>query len=408
MSTRHRWFVALLSLSLVGPLLAGSCLGQPIHGEVTTVDGQALHVQLDDSITVDPGTTGRVVEERTVGGETVQMSFAVVTVDRVEHGMDEPWVAICPIDRQSEDLQVGDHVRFEEVHPRARIAVFTTPPNVTVSLDGVEGGTTPLRGPVAAGAHDLELQRDGYHPRQHAITIDRGERRELRDTLQTATGTLVVNSLPDSAAVQLDGRSVGRTPVSTELQNGTYTVHLQREGYRSMERAVTVPTGEETSVNVSLRRPLEVELADDPDDEVVNAQLSREGHRLVLAYDLVGEADAYSVSLQLSTNGGKTFESIPETVAGATGDDVPPGRDKQVVWAVLEDVPDGLVGSGNRLRLAVEPERGNRLFWVLGGSLAAGAGATAAAVLGVFGGSDGGGGGEDGGGLPTSPPAPPN
>ena len=123
----------------------------------------------------------------------------------------------------------------------------------------------------------------------------------------------------------------------------------------------------------------------------------------------MGDEEAYEVALQLSTNEGQTYEPLPETVAGAVGDEVAPGRDLQIVWSALEDFPKGFAGSGNRLRLAVEPAGGGGLYWVLGSVLTAGAGGAAAAVLGLFGGSSGGGGGggSGGGDLPSSPPTPP-
>jgi len=412
MPTLRRLFFALLVSVLAGGLLAGSAAAQETHGSITTVSGQTLQVELDDSLSVEPGTAGRVVEERTVGGDPVQMSFAVVTVNRIERTFDGPWVAYCQITRQSEDLEIGDRVLFEAVESRAELSVRTTPPNVTVYLDDRNVGRTPLSGFVGAGQHTLRLERDGFISTTRTITIDRGETRTLRDTLQTARGTVVVNTLPDSAAVQLGDQALGRTPVSEKVQAGTYDLRVERDGYVTVERTVNVSAGDEQRLNIDLQRPLQVQLADQQPDPVVNAELAREEDRLVLGYDLVGDADAYEVELQLSTNGGRTFEPLPETVAGAVGDEVVPGRGQQVVWSAIEDLPEGLVGEGNRLRLAVEPAGGNSLYWVLGSALAAGAGGAAAAVLGVFGGGGsgggGGGGGSGGGGdLPSSPPGVP-
>lgn len=409
MPTPRRLGLALLAVLLAGGLLAGPAAAQETHGTVTTVSGPTLRVQLADSLSVASGTGGRVVEVRSVGGNPVQMSFAVVTVTRVETPLDGPWVAVCEITRQSEDLEVGDRVLFGDVFPRARIAIRSVPPDATVVLDSVAVGRTPLAGPIEAGEHTLRLERDGFLPSRRAFTIERGETRTLRDTLRTARGTLVVNTLPDSATVRLEGRPVGTTPVSTEVQAGTYALRVEREGYRPVERTVSVPTGGEQRVNLDLQRPLAVRLAEQQADPVVNAQLAREGDRLVLEYDLVGDEEAYEVALQLSTNAGQTYEPLPETVAGAVGDEVAPGRDLQVVWSALEDFPEGFAGSGNRLRLAVEPAGGGGLYWVLGSVLTAGAGGAAAAVLGLFGGSGGGGGGggNGGGDLPSSPPTPP-
>jgi hypothetical protein len=404
-------FRSLLLLLLAGLLggLAGPATAQSPHGEIATVSGRTLRVELNDSLSVEPGTVGRVVEERIVGGNRVQMSFAVATVSRVERPIDGPWVAVCEVTRQSEDLDVGDQVQFEAVYPRARLTVRTTPPSATVFLDSIEVGQTPLQGPVGEGRHTLRLEQEGYHPVTRTFTVRRGQNRRFEDTLRTARGTLVVNTLPEGAAVQVGDRSLGTTPLSTTLQSATYELRVERDGYLPVERTVTVASDQEQRLNLDLQRPLRVRLAGRQADPVVNSRLKREGDRLVLTYDLVGDAEAYDVELELSTDGGQTFEPLPETVAGAVGNEVAPGREKQLVWAAIEDFPEGLPESGNRLRLAAEPAGGgNTLYWVLGGTLTAGASGAAAVLLGLIGGDSGGGGGNGGGDLPTSPPAPPN
>jgi hypothetical protein len=398
--------LAVLAMIAGLPILCGEpAVAQTSHGEITTVSGSTLNVQLDSAHAVEAGTVGRVVEMRTVGDERVQMSFAILTVRRVDRPFDGPWTAVCQITRQSEDLQVGDRVQFEAVHPRPRIQVRTVPSDVRVLLDSVAVGTTPLDGAVAEGRHRLRLEREGYYSRSRVFRISRDETRTFVDTLQTARGTLVVNTMPDSAAVDLDGESLGNTPISKTLQSGTYPLLIEREGFLPVARSVTIPSGGEERINVDLRRPLKMSLSEEQADPVVNARLSRDGERLVLQYDLVGDAEAYEVQLEVSTNGGETFEPLPETVAGAVGERVVTGRGQQIVWSVLEDFPKGFAGSGNRLRIVAEPAGGNGLYWVLGSALAAGAGTTVAAVLGVFGGGGSSGGG--GGDLPTSPPGPP-
>jgi len=390
----------LLAVSLGG-------LGVPeaaaqTHGTVSTVSGETLRVQLDDSLSVEIGAEGRVVAERRVGGKRVEVSFAVLTVRQIERSFDGTWTAICQVERRSEDLQVGERVRFDSVFDRPRLTVQTIPPNAVALIDSVEVGSTPVEVPVGVGSHTLSLSKTGYRSVTRSLTIEQGEHRALTDTLQAAQGRLVVNSLPDSALVRLPERRLGRTPLSVELQSGTYTVKIQREGYLSTSRPVEVPVGDETRLNVTLQRPLQIRLSPQQPDLVVDPTLTRRGKRLLLTYDLAGEAEAYSVELQLSTDGGSTFEPLPETVAGAVGDEVAPGQDKQLVWSATKDFPKGFTGSDNQLRLAVEESGGNTLLWVLGGAVASGAAAT---VLGVMG---GGGGGSGGGDLPSTPPTPPN
>jgi hypothetical protein len=402
MMTTAKSLACTALLVLVGGLAAAPVGAQP-RGEVTRVDGETLYVQLDDSITVDAGTVGRVVEERVVDGEAVRLTYAVLSVQEVERPVGGPWVAACKITRQSRNLEAGDPVAFDTVSPRARLVVRTEPPGATVTVDGTEVGETPLDESIGTGVHELQLTRMGYRSINYSFLVQTGETQRIADTLQTAIGRLTVTSLPDSATVRLGDEPFGTTPVAKDVQEGTYTLRVQRGGYLPHEQTVTVEGGSDQQVNVPLKRPLRVSAAEQQDDEVANVTVDREGERLIVTYNLVGNVEAYAVDLLLSTNGGQTFEAIPETVAGAVGGSVAPGKGKQIVWAATEDFPRGLTGTGNRLRVRAEPDGGGGLYWVVGSVLTAGAGAATAAILGVFGGGGGG-----GGDLPDAPPPAPN
>ena len=395
--------VLLVGLASLVPL---SAAGQSTHGSISTVSGNTLYVELDDSVSVEPGSEGRVVEQRTVGNRTVQVSFAAVTVQRIKRPRTGSWTAVCRIERQSEDLSVGKRVQIDSTFARPQLSIRTIPPSSIATLDSAELGTTPVTIPIGVGRHTLRLSQHGYHTSTREFTVEPGEQRVLTDTLQAARGQLVVNTLPDSATVRVDGDSLGQSPLSTLLQSGTHVVKISRDGYLPLRRTVNVPSGDKAQLSVPLQRPLQVSAASTQPDVVLDPQVEREGDRLILTYDLVGEAEAYSVELKLSTNGGKTFSALPDAVAGAVGDEVQPGSQKQLVWSALEDLPKGLTGPDNQVRLAVEEGGGNSLYWVVGSALAAGAGGAVATVLGVFGGSDSGGGG-NGGDLPSTPPTPP-
>jgi hypothetical protein len=393
-------------LALVAGLAARPVASQP-QGEVTQVDGQTVYIELADSISVDAGTVGRVVDDRVVDGDRVRLTFAVLSVQEVDRPVTAPWVATAQITRQSRNLEPGDLVAFDTVIPRARLVVRTDPAGATVSVDGTTVGKTPLTGAISRGAHEVQLSQPGYRSVTHTVLVEEGETQRIRDTLQTAIGTLSVSSLPKGATVRVNDESVGTTPFSKQLQAGTYPLLVRRDGYLSYRDTVTIRGGTERQVNVPLRRPLRAAVASQQAQEVTNVAVGREGDRLVVSYDLVADGEAYSVDLLLSTNGGKTFEPLPETTAGAIGGGVAPGTDKQIVWAATEDFPKGLTGSDNRLRLAVEPDGGNGLYWVVGSVLTAGAGTAVATLLGIFGGGSGGNGGGEGD-LPGAPPPAPN
>jgi serine/threonine-protein kinase len=68
------------------------------------------------------------------------------------------------------------------------VLIMTNPPFAKVRIDGKPAGTTPIRVPVAipAGAHTLDLERDGCDPLRAGFNIMPGETASLRYTLDRA------------------------------------------------------------------------------------------------------------------------------------------------------------------------------------------------------------------------------
>lgn len=152
---------------------------------------------------------------------------------------------------------------------------------------------------------------------------------------------------------------------------------------------------------------VEVTVASVQGEGVRNVRLRQDGDGLVITYDLIGTAKKYAVDLLLSTDGGRSFEALPQTVTGDVGAGILPGTTKEITWAVLQDYPQGLAGDPYRVQVATRKQRSRGLLYVLGGALIAGSGATVALLLG--GGDDGGNGGNGGGAddIPAPPGRPP-
>lgn len=81
---------------------------------------------------------------------------------------------------------------------------------------------------------------------------------------QSTTGTIEVISVPPGARVLLiatDGDTAGEpqlrgtTPTTiTGVQPGKYTVHLERPGYRSFQKDITVRKGSSVKISATLRK----------------------------------------------------------------------------------------------------------------------------------------------------------
>jgi len=67
-----------------------------------------------------------------------------------------------------------------------------------------------------------------------------------------ASQPLTVKSAPTGATVQLNGRQVGKTPLTLKVAPGTYKVLISRPSYTSVTRTVSVKAGKPASLNVIL------------------------------------------------------------------------------------------------------------------------------------------------------------
>ena len=97
--------------------------------------------------------------------------------------------------------------------------------------------------------------------------------------------------------------------------------------------------------------------------KVTNARFVQEGKQVKIYYVLTEEAD---VSIYLSTDGGKTYETSPlGHLTGHAGKAVQAGTDRCAVWDVLSD-REKLQGSDVRFKIVAARRGGNQNFTVGG------------------------------------------
>jgi TonB family protein len=137
--------------------------------------------------------------------------------------------------------------------------VESQPAGATISVDGVEQGTTPadLTG-LTLGAHEVKLDLKGYASLTQGVQLTaEAPGSELKLALsRTAapTGSAEISSDPPGATVRVDGTPVGQTPFSdARLKPGSHRVELTREGFEPWSGAITVLAGKKARVDARLR-----------------------------------------------------------------------------------------------------------------------------------------------------------
>jgi hypothetical protein len=139
-------------------------------------------------------------------------------------------------------------------------SIDTRPAGAAVTIDGEPRGVTPLALDLAAGEHVVEVVTPNDR-RKIPVTIRAGSQvsqfLEMTGAPAAATATTGANELrirtePIGAAVTVDGRYVGRSPVSvSDLTPGPHTVVMKHETGTATEQ-VLIEEGKAASLYVPL------------------------------------------------------------------------------------------------------------------------------------------------------------
>ena len=156
-----------------------------------------------------------------------------------------------------------------------RLLVRSNPNGATVSVDGVEKGVTPLAlSDVAFGTRNLMIARSGYATETRRVAISPARPSRSLDVrlsvvskpaspkpVTPATlgkpavtrGGLSVDSRPAGAAVTINGKPSGKTPLTIDdLPPGDYRIVMTMPGYRNFATTVRVVAGERVRAAYSL------------------------------------------------------------------------------------------------------------------------------------------------------------
>jgi len=130
------------------------------------------------------------------------------------------------------------------------------PARATVKIDNQEVGQTPYSGPVRVSEtpHQITVEAPGYVTGVQPLVVKDGPPVNL--TLQLAAdqakGKLVVNTKPEGATIEIDGKAVGATHWAGPVEARTHQVTVKKPGYYTWNYEADVPKGGERSVSASL------------------------------------------------------------------------------------------------------------------------------------------------------------
>ena len=142
---------------------------------------------------------------------------------------------------------------------RGELRFDSQPRGAKVQVDGwtEPTWTTPFQASnLGAGKHTVVFSKVGYISESRAVTVTIGKSLPLSVQLKPAVSKLVVNSTPQGANIEVDGRDTGMiTPAEIVLEKGFHTVLLRKAGFKDVSSTETLTEGESWTFSPVLLQP---------------------------------------------------------------------------------------------------------------------------------------------------------
>jgi hypothetical protein len=134
------------------------------------------------------------------------------------------------------------------------ISITSTPVKAGIYIDGEEVGITPAKLPsIPVGTHEIEVKIDGHEDWKKSIVIKKEKEMSLNAVLQLNIGSISIESYPENAIINLDGKDVGKAPKRlTDIIAGTHEVEVLLDGYVTWKKTIKVKAEKEISLSADL------------------------------------------------------------------------------------------------------------------------------------------------------------
>ena len=132
---------------------------------------------------------------------------------------------------------------------------LTAPDNAEIWVNGVKKGVGSWKGSLNSGAYIFEARKEGHRAGSLSQTVDSksGTQSYALPAPQPITGAIDIISTPAMAEIIIDGKAVGRTPISlSDILIGSHNITLSKSGYNSYSQTITIVEGQSVTLNATL------------------------------------------------------------------------------------------------------------------------------------------------------------
>ncbi|MDE0780692.1 MAG: SUMF1/EgtB/PvdO family nonheme iron enzyme [Alphaproteobacteria bacterium] len=218
----------------VGGLVALLLIGLALLGVLVSTNGTVVEIKSDAA--ASEGEVDLVGGFGVVVNTTIYSAGGTPTIRVHSEGFRE-----VVRDIQPDELGRRIEVALEPLPGRLEAATTRDLPETRWSIDGkLVATTTAIDVEFEAGPYALNVNHPHFQIVDQDIELQRGKTEEIRLDLVPVQGRLTIASQPSGAEVELDGRSLGVTPLGMALAGGSYLLRVSAPDRISVEEAVEV------------------------------------------------------------------------------------------------------------------------------------------------------------------------
>jgi len=139
------------------------------------------------------------------------------------------------------------------------------PAEASLSINGTVAGKGKWAGRLPSGVYAFEAGQPKHMPAMQELNLEPGMDYRIELKPVPITGTLDVVTHPPKASLLLNGQPVGESPASLKnLLIGDYSLTIDRPGFATIQRNITIREGETAIVDETLQQASLVGISTEP------------------------------------------------------------------------------------------------------------------------------------------------
>ncbi|MFC1694278.1 PEGA domain-containing protein [Candidatus Latescibacterota bacterium] len=202
-----------------------------------------------EMITIDSGKNNGLVEGlkgksyyiESLNSRDIQIDVAFVEIVSVDNS-----TSILKILRKTDEIKGGYTVELTA----GTISIDGIPAKANIYLDNEQIGKAPISNRlITFGSHRVRIQMSEYDDKLENITADESSPVEISYNLVPQFSLFSIEGRPPGANVYVDGKEIGRTPVSKmKISPGNHKLKIIRMGYEVYEETFTTQKAKTTEL----------------------------------------------------------------------------------------------------------------------------------------------------------------